>query len=67
MPYDQGGPQTFDWQVYARIIEGIRAQVFRFTHPNLAIPRSNSEEDGAERFAHIEALVSWPAMPLQLT
>ena len=25
--YDGGGPQTFDWQVYARIIEGIRAQV----------------------------------------
>jgi uncharacterized protein (DUF849 family) len=24
--YDQGGPQTFDWQVYARIIEGIRAK-----------------------------------------
>lgn len=25
--YDGGGAQTFDWQVYARIIEGIRAQV----------------------------------------
>ena len=25
--YDGGGPQTFDWQVYARIIEGIRAKV----------------------------------------
>jgi 3-keto-5-aminohexanoate cleavage enzyme len=25
--YDGGGQQTFDWQVYARIIEGIRAQV----------------------------------------
>jgi 3-keto-5-aminohexanoate cleavage enzyme len=24
--YD-GGPQTYDWQVYARIIEGIRNQV----------------------------------------
>ena len=22
--YDGGGPQTHDWQVYARIIEGIR-------------------------------------------
>ena len=22
--YDGGGPQTYDWQVYARIIEGIR-------------------------------------------
>ena len=25
--YDGGGPQTHDWQVYARIIEGIRAKV----------------------------------------
>src|SRR5437870_8218214 len=25
--YDRGGPQTFDWQVYARIIEGIRAKI----------------------------------------
>ena len=25
--YDDGGPQTFDWQVYARIIEGIRAKI----------------------------------------
>jgi uncharacterized protein (DUF849 family) len=25
--YDGGGPQTFAWQVYARIIEGIRNQV----------------------------------------
>src|SRR5258708_17760912 len=24
--YDGGGAQTFDWQVYARIIEGIRAK-----------------------------------------
>jgi 3-keto-5-aminohexanoate cleavage enzyme len=25
--YAEGGRQTFDWQVYARIIEGIRAAV----------------------------------------
>ncbi len=25
--YDGGGPQTFDWQVYARIIEGMRSRV----------------------------------------
>ena len=25
--YDGGGPQTHDWQVYARIIEGIRNEV----------------------------------------
>ena len=27
--YHGGGPRTFDWQVYARIIEGIRAEVIR--------------------------------------
>src|ERR1700741_3297330 len=25
--YDGGGQQTFDWQVYARIIEGIRVRI----------------------------------------
>ena len=25
--YDGGGPQTHDWQVYARIIEGIRNEL----------------------------------------
>ncbi len=25
--YDGGGPQTYDWQVYARIIEGIRNEI----------------------------------------
>ena len=25
--YDGGGPQSFDWQVYARVIEGIRHEV----------------------------------------
>ena len=25
--YDGGGPQTYDWQVYARIFEGIRNQI----------------------------------------
>ena len=60
--YDQGGPQTYDWQVYARIIEGIRAQVDVSVYPSYpSIPTANiqsslSEEDGAGRFAHIEAL-----------
>jgi 3-keto-5-aminohexanoate cleavage enzyme len=60
--YDQGGPQTYDWQVYARIIEGIRAQVDVSVYPSYpTIPTANiqsslSEEDGAGRFAHIEAL-----------
>ena len=33
--YD-GGPQTFDWQVYARIIEGIRKQVDVPVYPSYA-------------------------------
>jgi uncharacterized protein (DUF849 family) len=62
--YDRGGPQTYDWQVYARIIEGIRAQVDVSVYPSYpAIPTANvqsrlSEEDGAGRFAHIEALAA---------
>ena len=31
--YDGGGPQTFDWQVYARIIEGIRNEVDVVVYP----------------------------------
>ena len=33
--YDGGGPQTFDWQVYARIIEGIRNQVDCIVYPTI--------------------------------
>ena len=32
--YDNGGAQTFDWQVYARIIERIRAQVEVSVYPS---------------------------------
>jgi 3-keto-5-aminohexanoate cleavage enzyme len=32
---DGGGPQTFDWQVYARIIAGIRAQVDVPVYPSV--------------------------------
>ncbi len=48
--YDGGGPQTFDWQVYARIIEGIRAEIDVPVYPS--IPMSGTDA----RFAHIEAL-----------
>jgi 3-keto-5-aminohexanoate cleavage enzyme len=60
--YDGGGPQTFDWQVYARIIEGIRAQVDVPVYPSYPpIPATSvdgapSLADAAVRFAHIEAL-----------
>jgi 3-keto-5-aminohexanoate cleavage enzyme len=60
--YDGGGPQTFDWQVYARIIEGIRAQVDVAVYPSYP-PIQTTDVDGAVyfaaaavRFAHIEAL-----------
>lgn len=62
--YDNGGPQTFDWQVYARIIEGIRAQVDALIYPSYPSLMTTgtafgpSEADAAARFAHIEALGS---------
>jgi 3-keto-5-aminohexanoate cleavage enzyme len=62
--YDHGGPQTFDWQVYARIIEGIRAQVDVPVYPSYppiqttGIDTSQSGADGGARFAHIEALAA---------
>src|SRR6266481_836985 len=62
--YDGGGPQTFDWQVYARIIEGIRAQADIPVYPSYPsilttnIDASLSVADAAARFAHIEALAA---------
>jgi 3-keto-5-aminohexanoate cleavage enzyme len=62
--YDGGGPQTFDWQVYARIIEGIRAAVDVPVYPSYPsvlttnIEGSLSLADAAVRFAHIEALAA---------
>lgn len=51
--YDDGGPQTFDWRVYARIIEGIRAKIDVPVYPS--IPMSDGMTAEA-RFAHVEAL-----------
>jgi 3-keto-5-aminohexanoate cleavage enzyme len=60
--YDGGGPQTFDWQVYARIIEAIRSQVDVLVYPSYpAIVTTTIDRalaDPAERFAHIEALAA---------
>jgi uncharacterized protein (DUF849 family) len=62
--YDGGGPQTFDWQVYARIIEGIRHQVDVPVYPSYpaiaadTIGASVAAADGAGRFAHVEALAA---------
>jgi len=61
--YNGGGMQTFDWQVYARIIEGIRAKVDVPVYPSFAgLMTSGSEvsplADPAIRFAHVEALAA---------
>jgi 3-keto-5-aminohexanoate cleavage enzyme len=49
--YADGGAQTFDWQVYARIIEGIRAAIDVPVYPSYP-----AIDDVTARFAHIEAL-----------
>ena len=55
--YDGGGPQTFDWQVYARIIEGIRAEVDVPVYPSIpGLDARGNVADPKARFAHIEAL-----------
>ncbi len=57
--YDGGGAQTFDWQVYARIIEGIRARIDVPVYPSLpsaAIGVSADVTDPIPRFAHVEEL-----------
>ena len=61
--YD-GGKETHDWQVYARIIEGIRNQVDVPVYPSYpAVAAKNADTslplaDAALRFAHIEALAA---------
>jgi 3-keto-5-aminohexanoate cleavage enzyme len=59
--YDGGGPQTHDWQGYARIIEGIRNEVDVPIYPSYPAFMTNGDAglaDAAVRFAHIEALVA---------
>src|SRR4029078_7371378 len=58
--YDGGGPQTHDWEVYARIIEGIRNQVDVPVYPSYPAFMTDGNAglaDAAGRYAHIEALV----------
>ena len=58
--YDGGGPQTHDWQVYARIIEGIRNQVDVPVYPSYPAFMTDGDAalaDISARYAHIEALV----------
>jgi 3-keto-5-aminohexanoate cleavage enzyme len=60
--YDGGGPQTFDWQVYARIIEGIRSKVDVPIYPSYPTSMVGIGHDGVPeaeaRFSHIDALAS---------
>jgi 3-keto-5-aminohexanoate cleavage enzyme len=60
--YDGGGPQTFDWRVYARIIEGIRAEVDVPVYPSFPAFMSGSGDTGVAeaeaRFSHIDALAA---------
>src|SRR5262245_62424453 len=54
--YDNGGSQTFDWQVYARIIEGIRANVDGvLVYPSYPAVRT-IDRDRTSRFPQPEAL-----------
>jgi uncharacterized protein (DUF849 family) len=55
--YEDGGRQTFDWQIYARIIEGIRARVDVPVYPSYpAVPAGKVDGAQASRFAHVEPL-----------
>jgi 3-keto-5-aminohexanoate cleavage enzyme len=60
--YDGGGAQTYDWRVYARIIEGIRNEVdvpVYASYDALTLAGINTDTaDTAVRFAHVEALVA---------
>jgi uncharacterized protein (DUF849 family) len=61
--YDGGGQQTYDWQVYARIVEGIRKQIdvpIYPSYPALTTTGSGNSTvaNAAVRFAHIEALAA---------
>jgi 3-keto-5-aminohexanoate cleavage enzyme len=53
----EDGKQTFDWQVYARIIEGIRAEMDVPVYPSYpTIDEAGIDGDVVPRFAHVEAL-----------
>jgi 3-keto-5-aminohexanoate cleavage enzyme len=61
--YDDSGQQTYEWQVYARIIEGIRSRIDVPVYPSYpAFMTTGSDTspvaDVAVRFAHMEALAA---------
>lgn len=51
----QDGRHTFDWQVYARIIESIRAAIDVPVYPSY--PATEPGMTAEQRFAHVEKLV----------
>jgi uncharacterized protein (DUF849 family) len=56
---EQSGQQKDDWQIYARIIEGIRAKVDAVVYPTIPIAGSGYAGDlrtAQERYAHLEEL-----------
>ena len=58
--YDEAtGKQKDDWQIYARIIEGIRARCDAIVYPTIPLAGSGFAGDAmspAQRYAHIGAL-----------
>jgi uncharacterized protein (DUF849 family) len=59
--YEGGGSQTFDWQVYARIISRIRAKLDVPVYPSIpsaGIGVGPLPDEAAHRFAHVEALAA---------
>lgn len=57
--YDGGAAQVFDWQVYARIIEGIRSVVDVPVYPSVPTTGTGAGPDAGEapaKFAHLPEL-----------
>ncbi|MGA3038187.1 MAG: 3-keto-5-aminohexanoate cleavage protein [Vulcanimicrobiaceae bacterium] len=54
---EQTGRQRDDWEIYARIIEGIRAQIDVIVYPTIPLAGSSYAGDKTRRrFAHVEEL-----------
>jgi uncharacterized protein (DUF849 family) len=56
---EETGRQRDDWEIYARIIEGIRGQVDAIVYPTIPIAGSSFAGElrsASERYAHLEAL-----------
>ena len=70
--YDGGGAQKNDWQVYARIIEGIRSKVDVSVYPSYTPFMTNGSDaspfaDPKIRFADVEALAERGLLDFAIT